>query len=151
MNMNNYGQMAGTPFTQRNSLSPYFNPTTGASAPINNIVWVQGIDGAKSWPLSPNSTVLLLDNEVEGKMYIKISDNIGMSTLRVFNYTEETETPSSANVTINQDVDFSNLVKKDELNELIKEYLEKNEQFISTTTPKYNVVSSAGDDNVKKQ
>lgn len=130
--MNNLNQMVGgTPFTQRNSLSPYFNSTQGASASINNIVWVQGIEGARSWQLTPNSTIILLDNEVEGRMYIKVSDNIGMSSLRVFNFVEEQ--PSSADtVTINKDLDLSNLVRKDELNTLIKEYLEKNEQSIPT-------------------
>jgi hypothetical protein len=129
--MNNLNQMGGTPFTQRNSLSPYFNPTQGASASINNIVWVQGIEGARSWQLTPNSTIILLDNEVEGRMYIKVSDNIGMSSLRVFNFVEEQ--PSSAdNVTNNKDLDLSNLVRKDELNTLIKEYLEKNERPVST-------------------
>ena len=122
-NMNNMGNF--TP--QRNQFSAYFNPATGSTAATNNIVWVQGIEGAKAWQLNPNSMVILLDSEAEGKMYIKVSDNIGMSSLRIFNYVEET--PSS-NETINQDLDLSQYVRKDELNLLIKELL--NEQSIST-------------------
>lgn len=71
---------------------------------------------------------ILLDSEVEGKMYIKVSDNIGMSSLRKFNYVEEQET--STNATINQDLDLSAFVRKDELGELIKEVI-KNEQSVS--------------------
>ena len=135
--MNNFNQMVGnTAFTQRSALSPYFNPTQGASAPINNIVWVQGLEGAKSWQLPPNSTIILLDNEVEGKMYIKISDNIGMSSLRIFNFAEDVTPPANDNVTVNKDLDLSNLVTKDELSELIKEYLENNEQSVSTVAAK---------------
>lgn len=109
--------------------SSYFNPTSVASASTNNIVWVQGIEGAKAWQLSPNSMVILLDSEVEGKMYIKVSDNIGMSSLRIFNYVEEI--PSTNTVT-NNSVDLSQYVKKDELKNLIKEIV-TNEQFVSTT------------------
>lgn len=135
--MNNLNQMiGGTPFSQRNSLSPYFNSTQGASASINNIVWVQGIEGARSWQLTPNSTIILLDNEVEGRMYIKVSDNIGMSSLRIFNFVEED--PSSAtNATIDPDLDLSHFVTKEELSTLVKEILDNDKpiQTVAATTP----------------
>lgn len=128
--MNQFNQMANLP--QRNQFNSYFNPNsiTTNTTSTNNIVWVQGIEGAKAWQLNPNSMVILLDSEVEGKMYIKVSDNIGMSTLRIFNYTEEI--PSNNNATTQkQDLDLSQYVKKDELNKLIKEII-TNEQAIST-------------------
>ena len=105
---------------------PYFNTP---SASTNNIIWVQGIEGAKAWQLSPNSMVILLDSEVEGKMYIKVSDNIGMCTLRIFNYEEEI----SSNATNNTNLDLSQFVRKDELVSLIKEVL-TSESVIPTTT-----------------
>ena len=116
---------------QRNQFSPYFDPAPGVSPSTNNIVWVQGIEGAKAWQLNPNSMVILLDSEAEGKMYIKVSDNIGMSSLRIFNYTEEVPVAaSSTNVPINNSLDLSNYVTKDELINLVKEVLD--EQSIST-------------------
>ena len=124
--MNNITQM-GTFNPQRSQFSSYFNPATGASASTNNIVWVQGIEGAKAWQLNPNSMVILLDSEAEGKMYIKVSDNIGMSSLRIFNYVEEIPT---GKVTENLDLDLSLYVRKDELTKLLKEILD--EQSIST-------------------
>lgn len=123
--MNNFNYVP-----QRNQFSSYFNPATGASASTNNIVWVQGIEGAKAWQLTPNSMVILLDSEAEGKMYIKVSDNIGMSSLRIFNYTEELVKNNSETVTINNDLDLSQYVKKDELIGMIKEVLD--EQSVST-------------------
>ena len=124
--MNNFNYIP-----QKNQFSSYFNPATGASASTNNIVWVQGIEGAKAWQLNPNSMVILLDSEAEGKMYIKVSDNIGMSSLRIFNYTEELPKGNNSDVTINNNLDLSQYVKKDELIDLIKEVL--SEQSVSTT------------------
>lgn len=124
--MNNFnGSFNGN---QRSSFPAYFNPTSGASASTNNIVWVQGIEGAKAWQLAPNSMVILLDSEVEGKMYIKVSDNIGMSSLRCFSYVEEVQSAQS-----NNGLDLSQYVKKDELQNLLKELLSNNEQSVSTT------------------
>ena len=121
--------MSGYSIPQRNQFSSYFSPAQGVTTPTNNIVWVQGIEGAKAYQLNPNSMIILLDSEAEGKMYIKVTDNIGISTLRIFNYVEEI--PSSANVTINQDLDLSAFVRKDELSTLIKELM-ANEQSVST-------------------
>lgn len=124
--MNNFnGSFNGN---QRSSFPAYFNPTSGASASTNNIVWVQGIEGAKAWQLAPNSMVILLDSEVEGKMYIKVSDNIGMSSLRCFSYVEEVQSAQS-----NNGLDLSQYVKKDELQNLLKELLSNNEQSVSAT------------------
>ena len=129
--MNNFNGINS--MQQRNQFSSYFNPTSVASASTNNIVWVQGIEGAKAWQLNPNSMIILLDSEVEGKMYIKVSDNIGMSTLRIFNYVEELPSSSTNNVTINNDLDLSQYVKKDELNSLIKEII-TNEQLVQSAS-----------------
>lgn len=124
--------------------SSYFNPSvSGTTASTNNIVWVQGIEGAKAWQLNPNSMVILLDSEVEGKMYIKVSDNIGMSSLRIFNYVEDKQPTTNENVTNNQNLDLSQYVKKDELKVLIKELLAENEQSISTAATTTNAVVPA--------
>ena len=114
----------------RNMYNPYFNSSpVGVSTSTNNIIQVQGIEGAKAYQLNPSSMAILLDSEVEGKMYIKVSDNIGMSNLRIFNYTEEV---SSSAVTVNQDLDLSAFVRKDELSKLIKEII-ADEQSIPAT------------------
>ena len=134
--MNNFNGMINN--SQRNAFPNYFNPISNTSmTSTNNIIWVQGIEGAKAWQLAPNSMAILLDSEVEGKMYIKVSDNIGMSTLRIFNYVEEiVQQPAQVNAT--NSLDLSQYVKKDELSQLIKELI-TNEQSIptadSTTEP----------------
>lgn len=125
--MTNFNGMVNN--TQRTYFNPIPNSTSIAST--NNIVWVQGIEGAKAWQLNPNSMVILLDSESEGKMYIKVSDNIGMSSLRIFNYVEETVHPAQDKVTINNSLDLSQYVTKDELKSLIKEFI-TDEQFVPT-------------------
>lgn len=95
----------------------------------NTITWVQGIEGAKAFQLSPNSTTLLMDSENEGTFYIKISDNVGMCNLRTFKYKEVTNQASVSSL------DLSQYVRKDELSDLLKSILGgSNEQSISTVT-----------------
>ena len=102
----------------------------------NGITWVQGIEGAKAYQISPNSIVQLMDSENDGIFYIKVSDNIGMSTLRSFRYTE-IETPTKEE----PQSDLSEYVRKDELQQLITGMLKKegrhNEQVVSATQSKH--------------
>ena len=92
--------------------------------PVNNgITWVQGIEGAKAYQLSPNSNAILMDSENDGRFYIKVSDNVGMCNLRVFSYKEETSTPTPQ-------VDMSNYVTRQELENALRGI--KNEQSVST-------------------
>lgn len=95
-----------------NFQNPYYLPN-----PIqkNGIIWVQGIEGAKAFQLTPNSNAVLMDSEVEGRFYIKISDNIGMCNLRVFEYKEITNTPKAET-----NIDMSQYVTRSELSEIIK-------------------------------
>ena len=92
----------------------------------NGIMWCRGLEGAKAWQLLPNTNVLLLDSEVDGRFYIKSSDNIGMCTIRTFKYEEVVEQPKEDNP----------YVTKKELEEMLQKYLkveEKNEQPVQTT------------------
>ena len=104
------------------------NPYQGMRASTNSINWVQGIEGAKAFALMPKENVILMDSEVNDKFYIKICDDIGRCTLRVFKYQEELEEkPAPA--------DLSEYVKKSELQSLLNEMLggSANEPAISGT------------------
>ena len=61
----------------------------------SNIQWVQGLAGAKAFPLVPNGKAIILDSEEDGVFYIKTSDDTGMCKLRTFRYEEVTNTPES--------------------------------------------------------
>lgn len=52
-----------------------------------NLIRVNGIDGAKAYQMSPNSTVSLFDAN-EDIMYIKSTDGAGFPSIRTFSFTE---------------------------------------------------------------
>lgn len=128
----NYGQM---PMYQNPYQIPqtnnYIQKPTGFQN--NGIIWVQGIEGAKAYQIPQNSNAVLMDSE-QNRMYIKTSDNIGMCNLRIFDFTEVTETHNSNNSIILQQ-DLSRFVTKEELNEILSNFKGSvnNEQSISTT------------------
>ena len=66
--------------------TPMFQPpqTRPDQSGIN---WVQGEAGAKSWFVTPGSTVLLMDSETQ-RFYLKMADPSGVPTMRTFEYTE---------------------------------------------------------------
>ena len=112
----------------------------------NGITWVQGIEGAKAYQLSPNSNAILMDSENDGRFYIKVSDNVGMCNLRIFKYSEITQD--------NKSVDMSNYVTRQELEEALRSI--KNEQSVpanakSTTSKQYNQQSSTSTSNANGQ
>lgn len=112
------------PYMQQR-VNPFYQPNNG-------ITWVQGIEGAKAWQLSPNSNVILMDSENDGRFYIKVSDNVGMCTLRIFDYKEVTGQQEQSHI------DLSEYVKKSELESLINSMLggNANEQSVPTINGK---------------
>lgn len=114
------------PYQRQN---PYY-PQNPANTNNNGINWVQGIEGAKAWYMTPNSNVILMDSENDGIFYIKVSDNVGMCNLRTFRYTEITGQVSQKP---EPQIDLSEYVKKSELESLINSMLGgvKDEQSVS--------------------
>ena len=99
--------------------------------PSNGIVWVQGESAAKSYPVAPNTTVMLLDSE-SSTFYLKTSDASGMPLpLRVFDYKERTQNGSNLPTNAPQGglaVDLSNYVTYDQLNEILDNMVQNGTQ-----------------------
>ena len=55
-------------------------------AQSNNMIWVQGDAGAKSYLVAPNTTVQLWDSEAQ-VIYLKSADASGMPSMKVLDYT----------------------------------------------------------------
>lgn len=108
------------------------NPSQNVQMSKNSINWVQGIEGAKAFTLMPKENVILMDSEVNDTFYIKICDDIGRCTLRVFKYQELIEGPAAV------PTDLSEYVKKSELQALLNEMLggSTNESTLSAAKPK---------------
>lgn len=87
----------------------------GAQQPQQNVyAFVNGVEGAKSYQVQPNQTVLLMDSE-QPVCYMKTANALGQGVLRYFKLSEVTEADLRANAsTINQSV-----------------ALDKNEEFVS--------------------
>lgn len=66
-----------------------YQPQATPNQPANNgIVWVQGHEGAKAYPVAAGNSVLLMDSETS-VFYIKSTDASGMpQPLRTFDYNE---------------------------------------------------------------
>jgi len=68
--------------------------TTQQQAQNNGIIWVQGIAGAKSYLLAPNTTVQLWDSEAQ-IIYLKSADASGMPSMKILDYTIRDEVSQS--------------------------------------------------------
>lgn len=59
----------------------------------NGLVWVQGIEAAKSYLVAPNNTIALWDSENQS-VYLKSADASGMPSMRILDYKiRDTEKP----------------------------------------------------------
>lgn len=78
----------GQPYAQ--SAAPQM-PQMAPQPQSSGLTWVQGEAGAKSWPVAPGQSVMLMDSE-STRFYIKTADASGMPLpLRVFDYQEITQ------------------------------------------------------------
>lgn len=77
---------------------PYLQGTQMSQAnqsqqiPNNNLIWVQGEAGAKSYLVAPNNTVQLWDSESQ-TIYLKSADASGMPSMKILDYTIRDTTP----------------------------------------------------------
>ena len=82
------------------------------------LIWVQGIEAAKSYPVSAGQSILLMDSE-SNAFFIKTADASGMPLpLRIFDYSERTSNnaPKAAQETRTEpSIDLSAYVTRDEL------------------------------------
>lgn len=87
-----YDQMNTPSFNQQPMVQPVQQMPTPTPQTNNGLVWVQGEAAAKSYPVAPNCTVMLMDSEGD-RFFLKSADASGMPLpLRVFEYKERTET-----------------------------------------------------------
>lgn len=65
----------------------YAAPSIATQAPpIDNLIRVNGLEGAKAYQLPPNSNIALFDSNND-IMYIKTTDGAGFPSIRAFSFT----------------------------------------------------------------
>lgn len=91
---NNFGQFQSYPMQSSYSqISGQFsqvpaNQYQGRFQGQTNITFVNGIEGAKAFQLSPNSNALLMDSD-NSKFYVKSTDNLGVAKITSYSFTED--------------------------------------------------------------
>ena len=102
---------------------------TSIGVPNSNIIWVQGIEGAKGYQIPNRSNIIMLDSENEDTMYIVSSDEVGMRKMRMFHFTEiEIKQPGQ--------VDMDQYATKEDVRNIILEMFGKgdsDDQAVSGT------------------
>ena len=89
---------------------------TTIGQPSTNIVWVQGIEGAKGYQVPNKANILMLDSENENTMYIVSSDEVGMRKMRMFSFSE-------IEVKHHEAVDMEKYATKEDVRNIILEML----------------------------
>ena len=87
-----------------------------------NLIRVNGIDGAKAYQMNANSTVALFDSN-EDIVYIKNTDGAGFPSIRMFKFEEVNETTKSE--------EKQDYISRKEFEEFKKELMNNGKQSIS--------------------
>ena len=87
----------------------------------SGINWVQGIEGAKAYPVAPNANVMLMDSSAN-TFYIKSADATGRPTISLYDYEERKMVNDTT--TQNKTADF---VTKEELYAILGGFVKKGE------------------------
>lgn len=96
----------------------YPTPQQNTQTPVSNVLQVMGPESALAYQIAPNSHVILMDAN-KPVFYMKHSDDSGYSETKAYEFHEIslTQEPNSVQ---NSQMDLTNYVTKDELNEFKK-------------------------------
>ena len=105
------GYYQSQPYYQNNMQMQNQQPVATSNS---GIIWVQGEQAAKAYPIGAGQSVLLMDSE-DSLMYIKSTDQSGMpQPLRVFEYKERTTGKTEAPIATSKSADY---ITRDEFEE----------------------------------
>lgn len=144
--MYNNPYMVNPQLNQQNQIQSYLDRLNSygmqqQSQTNSQLIQVNGIESAKAYPTTPNSTVALFDTN-DDILYIKSTDASNFPTIRKFRFKEE-----SLEVQTQPSVQYVTL---DEFNKFKEEIL-NGKQFVSeptTSTPKSRSKSNTNDSTV---
>lgn len=101
------------PYDQFGNFVPYQQPQPRQAQ--NVYAFVNGLEGAKSYQVPANQTVLLMDSE-QPVCYMKTANALGQGTLRYFKLTEVSEDECRTKVAPNADyatkTDIAEIIKR---------------------------------------
>ena len=110
--ISSYGQIAGQNAQQNpNNYYQNFQPQPSNFNQQTNITFVNGIEGAKAFQMSPNSSALLMDSD-NSKFYVKSTDSLGVAKISSYCFTED-ENLYGSNLTSQDTANFVQLNKEE--------------------------------------
>lgn len=115
---------------------PYQQQIQNIQQEPQNLIRVNGIEGARAYNMPPNSTVALFDDN-EDIMYIKTTDCAGFASTRKFSFTEISNNQNT--------VTDTEYISRQEFEDFKKELGNNVKQSISK--PKSNVTADKSTDN----
>lgn len=129
---NPYATLMGqTMYNQPQNNQQFFQPE-----PTQNLIRVNGINGAKAYQMPANSTVALFDSNND-VMYVKSTDGAGFPSIRTFSFTELKE-----DISTTENTDY---ISRQEFEEFKKELMNNGKQSISRS--KSNLTTDKSADN----
>lgn len=105
---------------QQNQFSQF--QQTQPQIATQNLIRVNGINGAKAYQMTPNSTVALFDSN-EDIMYVKSTDGAGFPQIRKFRFVEMQETST-------QQIENVDFVSREEFENFKKEIMSNGKQSV---------------------
>lgn len=78
------------PYNPYNPYPPYPPQANYQAAPQNTYAFVNGVEGAKSYYVQPNQTVMLMDSD-DPIAYMKSANAMGQATIKYFRLVETSE------------------------------------------------------------
>ena len=120
--------MFQNPYASLMGQNQFYNPQMMNPTPVQpqeqtqNLIRVNGIDGAKAYQMPANSTVALFDSN-EDIMYVKSTDGAGFPSIRTFEFTEKVNVERKS-----PDVEY---ISREEFEEFKKELMNNGKQSIS--------------------
>lgn len=116
---NGYYSQGYYPYSQMPQNAPQM-PQNASAGQNNGIIWVQGENAAKSFPVGAGQSVLLMDSE-KSVFYIKSTDQSGMpQPLRIFDYKEQSTPHSEAGISKQAADDYVSRKEFEEFREDVK-------------------------------
>lgn len=111
------------PYFYNQSFSPYNQPNN------NNLIRVNGLEGAKAYQIYPNSTVALFDSN-DDLMYIKSCDMAGFPVIRTFEFREITQKTTQ----IEPQISNENFISREEFEKFKEEMMAYGKQSVQQST-----------------
>lgn len=103
--------MYGNPYPMQRQQPMYYPQQMAAQPQQEGLIRVTGAEGARAYPVAPNSVVPLFDAERD-VLYVKSADAGGFATIRAFAFTPLQDTPQ-------QKPEYVTRAEFDELKEMI--------------------------------